>query len=73
MRRDFLTPEELTAFLMKHGYTSLIEVLRDGDPDLYKVIEAIAMVRNYGHGAVQITINGGNITLVSPTVHIKTR
>ncbi|MHB8483965.1 MAG: hypothetical protein ACYDBV_14805 [Nitrospiria bacterium] len=68
-----MNPEELALRLNDLGYQPLLDTIKAIDPDLYKVIEALTMVRNNRFGKLEIEIADGKIMMITPSLKIKLR
>lgn len=67
-----MTAEEISHELAQIGYKPLFDVISIIEPDIYKVIEAILLVRNQGFGKVNMEIQNGKIVQIEPTLRILT-
>ena len=68
-----MSPEELASRLNDLGYEPLLLTIKAVDPDLYQIIQAIAMVKNNKFGSVAIEIQDGKVMMITPSLKIKVR
>lgn len=68
-----MKPEDLAVILNDLGYKPLMDTIKAIDPDLYKVIEAITIVRQNVYGRVEVEISDGKIVLINKTLKTKLR